>query len=285
MNNPYYLLTLNLAQAGSETAEKAKELIGDITRGKITQALAILLIAYISNWLLDKLINWISERVPLQLRPEVRQSLPFWQFLVVIVTTGTISNIFLDLSPSNILALSGTVAVALGFAFKDYISSVIAGAVVLFETTYRVGDRITIGEQYGEVVTYGLRSFRLQTLTDDTVTIPHNKIWTEAIINANDGDVEAQVVTDFYLSHDVNTQLVIEILTEAAYTSKYTQLQLPVVVSLEEKPWGSHFQLKAYPMDVRAETAYKTDLSKRCKQAFVEKGISYPPYGNGKIGG
>ncbi len=35
-------------------------------------------------------------------------------------------------------------------------------------------------------------------------------------------------------------------------------------------------KLKSYPMDARDEFIYKTDLTRRTKQAFKEKGIKYP---------
>ena len=66
------------------------------------------------------------------------------------------------------------------------------------------------------------------------------------------------------------------ILYLAAYTSKYTQLRLPIVVVMNEKPWGTHFKLKCYPMDARNEFVYKTDLLKLAKQAFATYGIPYP---------
>lgn len=266
-----------LAQAGSETGEKAKELLTEVTTWKVTKAVAIVASAYIGSRVVDRLLNWFSEKVPLQLRPRVKQSLPFWQFSIATIAIGAVSNLFLNLSRSNLLALTGTISVALGFAFKDYISSVIAGIVVLFEATYRVGDRVWVGDRYGEIIRYGLRSFRLRTLTDDTVTIPHNRIWSDDIINTNDGSLEAQVVTHFYLSHQADPAQAIEILYQAAYTSKYTQIQLPIAVIFEEKPWGTHFQLKSYPIDARSETVYKTDLSQRAKQAFAQYNLAYPP--------
>ena len=33
---------------------------------------------------------------------------------------------------------------------------------------------------------------RLQTPSDNTVTIPHSKIWTESVSNSNAGELEAQ---------------------------------------------------------------------------------------------
>ena len=62
-----------------------------------------------------------------------------------------------------------------------------------------MGDRIEINDEYGEVISYGLRGIRLQTPTDNIVTVPHNHIWTNSVSNANMGELEAQVVTEFYL--------------------------------------------------------------------------------------
>ena len=117
---------------------------------------------------------------------------------------------------------------------------------------------------------------KLRTPSDNIVTIPHNKIWTEAISNSNDGALEAQVIADFYFSQDVNLDLVMKILYEAAYTSEYTQLKLPIVVTMNEAPRSTHLLLKAYPMDVRDESLYKTDLLKRSKKALAKYGVAYP---------
>ena len=219
---------------------------------------------------------WLSEKIAKEWRLRVKQFLPFLRMFVLTNATVILMNLFLNLSPENILAVTGTVAVALGFAFKDYASSIIAGIVGLFELPYGVGDRIKIGEHYGEVISYGLRSVRIKTPDDNIITIPHNKIWTEAISNSNTGALEAQVITEFYFAHDIDTNLVRKILYRVAQTSKYTALKLPIVVVMEEKPWGSSFKLKSYPLDARDEFAYKTDLTARAKQAFTKHKLAYP---------
>ncbi|MGJ3252047.1 MAG: mechanosensitive ion channel family protein [Elainellaceae cyanobacterium] len=272
-------LSYRLAQGNggaSQTLEDTKDLLADFTFGKLVQAALALVIAYGAIWGTDKLINWFSERVPRRFRLSIKQSLPFWRAFIFIITASVLINLFLNLSPNNVLAVTGTVAVALGFAFKDYVSSVIAGLIALFETPYQVGDRIQIADHYGEVVGYGLRGVRLQTPDDNIVTIPHNTIWTDPISNANKGALEAQVVTDFYFAHEIDVTQVIRLLYLVAYTSKYTQLKLPVTVIMEEKPWGTQFKLKAYPMDARDEFVYRTDLLRRAKHAFGDRSIAYP---------
>jgi small-conductance mechanosensitive channel len=262
--------------AAKETAEQTKDLVSKITTGKVTQAIIILLATYFILKILDRLILWLSEKIDKAWRLRVKQFLPFLRMTVLTTVVVTLMNLFLNLSKENILAVTGTVAVALGFAFKDYASSIIAGIVGLFESPYGVGDRIKIGDYYGEVVSYGIRSVRIQTPDDNIVTIPHNKIWTEAVSNANAGALEAQVVTKFYFAHDIDVNVVKKILYRVAQTSKYTHLKLPIVVIMQEKPWGTVFKLKCYPIDARDEFIYQTDLISRAKQAFVKHQLAYP---------
>ena len=248
----------------------------NFTFSRVLRAGLIFLLAYLLLTFGDKLNRWLSERVPSRFRLIVRQSLPIYRAAILGISAITILQLFFKLSATNVLALTGTISLALGFAFKDYASSLVAGLVALFEMPYRVGDRVQINSHYGEVISFGLRGIKLRTPSDNIVTVPHNKIWTEAISNSNDGALEAQVIADFYFAQDVDLDLVMKILYEAAYTSEFTQLKLPIVVTMDETPWSTHLLLKAYPMDARDENLYKTDLLKRAKQAFAKHQIQYP---------
>lgn len=270
------LLAQSAKDAVEDTANETRELVSKITTWKITQALIVILLAFVVIKLIDKSIIWLSERTAKEWRLRIKQSLPLLRTVVLVFTVVTLMNLFLNLSRDNILAITGTIAVALGFAFKDYASSIIAGIVGLFEAPYRVGDRVKIGEHYGEVVSYGLRSIRLKTPDDNLITIPHNKIWTEAIANANTGELEAQVVTEFFFAHEVDVRLIKKILYRVAHTSKYTALKMPIIVIMEAKPWGVQFKLKCYPLDARDEFIYITDLTTRAKKAFAKHHFAYP---------
>lgn len=175
------------AQAASDTADKTKELLAKITGAKILQALVILVVAYLVIKAVDWLVIALSERVARYNRLRIKQFQPFTRTLVMTVTVIMLMNLFLNLSRENVLAITGTIAVALGFAFKDYASSIIAGIVGLFESPYRVGDRIAIADEYGEVISYGLRGIRLRTPGDNIVTVPHSHMWTNTVSNANIG--------------------------------------------------------------------------------------------------
>lgn len=279
------LLSLNLwnlwcrlAQIDSlrETDDAVDALLREISVNRIVNAVVSLLLAYALLTGVQSLSNWLSEQVPKQFRLGIKQSIPFWKGIILIALMAHILGLFFNLSGQNLVAITGTIAVALGFAFKDYATSVIAGVVALFEAPYRVGDRVTIGDYYGEVVSYGLRGIRLHTFDDDLVTIPHSVTWSDPIANANSGSLEAQVVTDFYVDHEADLQAITDILYQAAYSSRFVQLQLPIVVVLAEMPWGSHLKLRAYPMDIRDEPAFRTDILRRAKVALAEHPVVYP---------
>ncbi len=277
------MVLLTLAQVDA-SGNLADALLSELTLQKLLRAALAIAIAWGSLSLIQRAIAWLSERVPRRLRPAIAQSLPFWKGLVLILTVSYLIHLFINLSQVNLLTLTGTTAVALGFAFKDYVSSIVAGIVALFEAPYRVGDRVQVGDCYGEVVGYGLRGIRIRTPDDNTISVPHNKIWTEAISNANTGQLEAQVATNFYFDHRVDVEQAIQILYQAAYSSKYTQLKLPIVVVVEEQLWGTQCKLRSYPMDARDEFVYKTDLIRRAKQAFARYDLTYPNFGRWEEG-
>ena len=262
------------AAARAETAKQ--RILAEVTLMKSISAVFAVVLAYAGIVLIERLTSWLSEKVARRYRLLIKQSLPFLKGLILIVTVVYLLDQFLNLTQNNLLALTGTLAVALGFAFKDYVSSIIAGVVSLFEASYRVGDRVRIGDHYGEVVGYGLRSLQLVTPDDNTITIPHNLLWTDPISNANCGKLEAQVATDVYFDHKVDVDLVMDILYQAAFSSQYTQLNLPIIVVIEEHPWGTQFKLRSYPMDARDEFVYRTDLLMRAKRAFAHHGLTYP---------
>lgn len=248
----------------------------DVTPRVILQACFAGIVAYGLLLLIRSMANALSEQVPRRFRLIIKQSVPFLKGIVLIFTISYVLPLFLNLTGRNLIALTGTIAVALGFAFKDYASSIIAGVVNLFEGPFRMGDRVQIGEHYGEVVDYGLRGLLLQTPDDNAVTIPHNTTWTNPISNANSGQLEAQVVTQFYFAHEADIELAVEILYQAAYSSRYTQLKLPIMVVVSEETWATHLKLKSYPMDARNEYVYKTDLILRIKKACMRHQLPYP---------
>ena len=180
----------------------------------------------------------LSKRLPSRLRMYLLPSIPVFRLAILIITLVMIIPMVIQTSLQNLIAILGFTAVALGFAFKDYISSLIAGIVAIYERPYRVGDWVTIDGAYGEVQSLSLRALRLYTPDDTVVNIPHIKIWTTNIFNANDGNRNLLCVTHFYVDPDHDAARTRQTLHDVALTSPYLDLNQRIRVIVQEQPLG-----------------------------------------------
>ena len=208
-------------------------------------------------------------------------AVPILRLVMLVLAVLLIVPIVFHINLQNFVLITGTVGVALGFAFKDYVSSLIAGVVAVLERPYRQGDWVQIGGDYGEVVEVGMRAITILTPADDAVTIPHERIWKENISSSNDGEHTLMCVAQFFLDPAHDAQAVREALHDVAMTSAYLNWARPVIVVLKQKPEGTRYELKAYPFDMRDQFEFISDLTIRGKLAIAGAGgieVSVPVY-------
>lgn len=202
------------------------------------------------------------------------------QFAIYIIVTVSVIALSVQLDDKVLTLIGGTFAVAVGFAVRDLVASFIAGVTVLIDRPFQVGDRVSFGGQYGDITAIGLRSVRMQTLDDNTITIPNNKFLTDITSSGNYGALDMQVVMDFYIGLDQDVIKAQEIVTEAALSSRYIHLPKPVVVlvnqMIQENYLAVRLRCKAYVLDTRYEKAFETDVNLRVIKAFNEVGIKAP---------
>ena len=195
--------------------------------------------------------------------------MPLLQLAIFIGTVVAIVPLILDPTPEKLLIAFGAVVISLGFAFREYDSSLIAGIVTIYERPYGVGDWIQIGDAYGEVKAVRFRAVEMRTPDDTVVLIPHKKLWDSTIYNDNHGNREHLCVADFYLHPEHDAEQVRQKLRRVALTSAYLQIDRPISIIVQEKPWGTHYRLKAYPIDGREQFSFISDLTVRGKAALA----------------
>jgi len=256
----------------NDSNEKASSLINNLDDISFGLIVIIIAVSWMAIAAARFLLPMLASHVPSRFRLYLLTSVPIIRLVVLVVAIVMIIPIIFNITMQNFFVIAGAVSVALGFAFKDLATSLIAGVVALLERTYRPGDWVKVGKDYGEVQSVGLRSIRLRTLNDDIVTITHDRIWTENISNSNDGDATLMCVTDFYLAPLHDPEKVRMALMNVAITSAYLNFDRPVSVIVSESPWATHYQLKAYPYDMRDQMQFSSDLTVRGKQAIREAG-------------
>jgi small-conductance mechanosensitive channel len=175
----------------------------------------------------------------------------------------------------NIVTLAASIGFSLAFTLKDYGSSVVAGLAAVLENTYQPGDWIEVDGIYGEVKSIGGRATRIVTPDDTEVIIPHTRLWSANIFNASGGSRSLLCVADFYLNPDHDASLARKRLEEIAQASSYRKADTPVVVIVLEKPWATHYRVKAYVKESREQFIFITDLTVRGKEALRSLGIRF----------
>ncbi len=267
-----------VSDMATDSANQIQDILVSFQKIRFGEILFILVAAVVTVFLLRRLLIWLSNRVQSRYRFYILPLIPILRIVIILLAfylvTQRLIN-FGNISPSNVFAVIGAASVAIGFAFKDYVSSIIAGIVALYERPYRLGDWIEIDGDYGEVQAHGVRAVRILTPDDTVVIIPHQKLWTNNVANANDGKREHMCVADFYLYPDHDARFVRQKLTDVIATSPYTQLDAAVTVIVLEKPWGTHYRLKAYPIDGRDEFQFISDLTVRGREALAALGVRH----------
>ncbi|MDJ0896617.1 MAG: mechanosensitive ion channel [Alphaproteobacteria bacterium] len=204
----------------------------------------------------------------------------FFRFAVYFVVIVVVVLLSFEVSTQILALLGGTAAVAIGFATKDLAASVVAGIMIMLDRPFQLGDRVNFGGQYGDVTAIGLRSVKLQTLDDNTVTVPNNMFLNDITSCGNYGELDMQVVIDFHIGVDQDVRLARELAREAAITSRFVYLPKPVVVRIKQVILNNYVairvRLKVYVLDTQYEKALETDITMRVLEAFAENGILPP---------
>lgn len=247
--------------------------------GMLPYAALVILIAYVAGRILSGSLDALGERINAR-RLLFKQVSAVTRFAILIVATGLVSTSLFSFSKEALLALGGSAAVAIGFAFKDLLASLMAGIILLFDRPFSVGDRIAFEKTYGEVVEIGLRTVRVQTLDDNLVSIPNHLFLNQVVSSANAGALHQMCVFPFYVGCNENIAEAKRIIYEATASSRYVYLDEPITIVVREGavPDGAErfaigVTVKAYVFDGRYETAFGTDVTERVKRAFAKQGI------------
>ena len=237
--------------------------------------LTVFILARLISLVIRRILIYFAEKVLPRFRLPVLRFLPIVRLLVGIGAVAVVVPILVEPTFRNIVTLAASVGLALAFTLKDYGSSLAAGLATVLENTYQPGDWIEVDGTYGEVKSIGARATRIVTPDDTEVTIPHTHFWSANIFNASAGNRSLLCVADFYLHPDHDAALARKRLEEVAQTSSYRKPESPVTVIVLEKPWGTHYRVKAYVKESREQFLFLTDLTVRGKEVLRSLGIRF----------
>ncbi|HPE34189.1 MAG TPA: mechanosensitive ion channel [Bacteroidales bacterium] len=249
-----------------------------ISVSKVFWSIVLILIGFLIIKIVIKIMEVIAERST-KLRITIKSLIPIIRIIIWILISFIIIRGIYNPPIETLVAMTASVAIAVGLAAQDLLKNVFGGIMLLFDRPFQVGDKIETSNHYGEVIQIGLRATRIVTPDDSTVSIPNMELMNTAVSNSNTGELNCQVVAEIYLPIDIDTHLVRKIATEAAQVSKYIYLNKPIVVlffnEIHQRRSYLKMRLKAYVMDIRYEFQFKSDMTEIViKELLKQKLIS-----------
>lgn len=262
-------------QTGGIDLEEARDEVTNLGLAIFWSIMVLVLFRFVIRgviWILETLAERSVRR-----RLTFKWLIPITRMLLWGIAAYLIIRTIFRVDAQGILAASAALGVALGFAAQDLLKNVFGGLIVVFDQPFQVGDKISVGGTYGEVVSIGLRSTRIVTADDDFVSVPNSQVVEEQVANANAGQLNCQVLTNLYLPGRVDERLAKAIAFEAAVNSKYVFLEKPIQVFIEDEfhtTFVTRVKVRAYVLDPRFEFLLRSDITERARDGFRAAGLA-----------
>lgn len=182
-----------------------------------------------------------------------------------------------NLNLTSIAIIFTALSVGIGFGLQHLASDIAAGFILLFERPIRVGDRVTIGGDEGDVQSINLRTTVVLTNDRISVIVPNSKLVRERVINWSYGDPRARISIPIGVAPDSDVELVTKTLLQAAEGVDDILLEpAPKVQFLKFGDSSLDFRLLVWTNKPRAHTQIKSDVNYRIEKLFRNAGIEIP---------
>lgn len=172
--------------------------------------------------------------------------------------------------------ISLLVGVMVSLGSTGVVGNMLAGIVLTYSRSFRVGDRVKIGEQVGDVTSLGFFATKLRTIRNEEVTLPNGQVAGTSILNytrmaAGDGLV---LHTEVTIGYDVDWRRVHALLIEAA--GKVEAIEKDPAPRVYQRSLNdSHvsYELTATTRDSHGQLGLYSRLHEEIQDAFARAGV------------
>jgi len=196
-----------------------------------------------------------------------------------IITVGLLIAIRqgLGVDLTSIAVVFTALSVGIGFGLQYLAADIASGFILLFERPIRVGDRITIGEDEGDVESINLRTTVVSTNDHIAIIIPNSKLVSQRVINWSYADPRARISIPIGVADDSDLDEVSKTLVEAANGVEYVLPDPPPRVQfMKFGDYSLDFRLLVWTGQPRRHPQIRSDINYRIYKLFRERNIRIP---------
>ena len=236
----------------------------------------IVLTIFIARWTSALLERRIANRRHID--PGLRYTIcRLAKYLVITIGSLIALNQAFAIDLTSIAVIFTVLSVGIGFGLQYIAADIASGFILLFERPIRIGDRITIGDDEGDVRSINLRTTVVTTNDQIAIIVPNSRLVSQRVINWSYGDPRARITIPIGVADDSDIRLVTDTLIEA---SKGVQNVLPEpqprVQFLKFGDYSLDFRLLVWTNQPRRHVQIRSDINYRIAQLFRERSIRIP---------
>jgi small-conductance mechanosensitive channel len=182
-----------------------------------------------------------------------------------------------ELDLTSLAVVFTALSVGIGFGLQYIAADIASGFILLFERPVRVGDRITIGEDEGDVQSIKLRTTLLYTNDRIAIIVPNSRLVSQRVINWSYGDPRARIAIPISVATTSDVDLVTETLLRAAEDVDNVLTEPPPKVQfLKFGDYSLDFRLLVWTRQPSRHLQIKSDINYRIERLFRESRIEIP---------
>lgn len=186
----------------------------------------------------------------------------------------------LGLNLSSLLVVGGVLGLGVGLGLQPIVSNFVAGLILLVEQPVRIGDRIQVGELFGDVVAIKGRSTWIRTNQNVVIIVPNSEFIEQRVTNWTVNDRRVRIAVPVGVSRESDPEIIRSILLEVAGEHPDVLKEpSPQVVFLAFGESTLNFELRVWTeLHVRTPKNLISDLYFAILAAFRKAGveISFP---------
>jgi len=214
-------------------------------------------------------------------------SKPTYNILKAIILALVLIGIFPLLPFGNSESFKGISAffgILIAFGGASAISNVIAGILVTYMRSFKIGDRVRIGDVVGDVQEKSLLNTRIKTIKNEIITIPNSNLLTSNTMNYTTANDEDGLIlhTTVTIGYDVPWREVHKLLIDAGLKTEYIKkLPKPYVLQTSLDDFYVSYQLNVRTRDIDKMARIYSELHQNIQDGFNEAGVEImsPHYG------
>ncbi len=246
--------------------------LATLVQGLIILALAII----ISRWLSSLLERRIAKRASID--PGIGYTIGrLTKYVVTAIGVMLFLQIALRVDLTTLAVLFTALSVGIGFGLQYIAADIASGFILLFERPVRVGDRVTIGEDEGDVQSINLRTTTVITNDRIAIIVPNSKLVSQRVINWSYGDPRARIPIPISVAVNSDVQQVTETLLLAAEgVDRVLTDPPPKVQFLSFGGYSLDFRLLVWTRHPNRHPQIRSDINFRIEKLFRERDIEIP---------